>query len=175
MFWSVLLGPEHCTSFRFRLRGVTYAIPSLPFGWTGSSSMAVEVLAAYLTLRFPGDVTVIQYVDDVLLIYVDGERLRLATRLLRDELRAAGGVMSAKSQVERTANITWMGRHLDGSRYSLIQSAKYMATATTMWVKLATKGYDRRTMRRLCGKLVWASWPGHGALPFLSGAHVWLN
>ena len=36
MFWSVLLPPEHTTSFRFRVRGVTYAIPSLPFGWTAS-------------------------------------------------------------------------------------------------------------------------------------------
>ena len=56
-----------------------------------------------------------------------------------------------------------------------MQSAEYMATATAMWVKLATKGYDQRTMRHLCGKLVWASRPGRGAMPFLSGALAWLN
>ena len=114
MFWSVLLPPEHTTSFRFRVRGVTYAIPSLPFGWSASPSMAVEVLAAYLTLHFPGEVILIQYVDDVLLISADQERLRLETRLLTDELRTAGWVISAKSQVEPTADITWMGKHLNG-------------------------------------------------------------
>ena len=115
MFWSVLLPPEHSTSFRFRVQGVTYAIPSLPFGWTASPSMAVEVLAAYLTLHFPGEVILIQHVDDVLLFSADRERLRLETSLLTDELRAAGWIISAKSQVEPTAHITWMGKHLDGS------------------------------------------------------------
>ena len=56
-----------------------------------------------------------------------------------------------------------------------MQSAEYMATTSAMWVKLATKGYDQRTMRRLCGKLVWASRPGRGAMLFLSGALAWLN
>ena len=42
-------------------------------------------------------------------------------------------------------------------------------------MKLATKGYGQRTMRRLCGKLIWASRPGRGAMPFLSGALAWLN
>ena len=59
MFWSVLLPQECSTSFRFRVQGVTYAIPSLPFGWTASPRMAVEVLAAYLTLHFPGEVILI--------------------------------------------------------------------------------------------------------------------
>ena len=121
IFWSVLLPPEHSTSFRFQVRGVTYAIPSLPFGWTASPSMAVEVLVAYLVLHFPGEVILIQYVDDVLLISADQEHLRLETSLLTDELRAAGWIISAKSQVE-TAHITWMGKHVDGSQYSLKQS-----------------------------------------------------
>ena len=44
-----------------------------------------------------------------------------------------------------------------------------------MWVKLAAKGYDHRTMRGLCGKLVWASRHGRGAMPFLNEALAWLN
>ena len=32
MFWSVLHPLERSTSFRFHVRGITYAIPSLPFG-----------------------------------------------------------------------------------------------------------------------------------------------
>ena len=175
MFWSVLLPLEHSTSFRFRVRGVTYAIPSLPFGCTARPNMAVEVLAAYLTLHFPAEVILIQYVDNVLLISADRQRLWLETSLLTDDLRTAGWVISAKSQVEPTTSITWMGKQFDGDHYTVTQSVEYMATATAMWVKLATKGYDQRTMRHLCGKLVWASRPGRGAMPLFSGALAWLN
>ena len=66
-FWSRLLPPEYSTGFRFRVKGVTYAIPSLPFG----PGMAVEVWAAYLTLHFPGEVILIQYVHDILLLLAD--------------------------------------------------------------------------------------------------------
>ena len=59
MFWSVLLPREYSTSFRFCVQGVTYAIPSLPFKWTASPGMAVEVLAAYLTVHFLGKVILI--------------------------------------------------------------------------------------------------------------------
>ena len=86
-----------------------------------------------------------------------------------------GWIISTKSQVEPTTDIAWMGKHLDGNHYSLMQSFDYMATTTALWIKLATKGSDQRTMRRLCGTLVWASRPSRGAMPFLSGALAWLN
>ena len=88
MFWSVRLPPEYSTSFRFRIQGITYAIPSLPFGWTASPGMAVEVLAAYLTLQFPGEVILIQYVDDILLVLADASCLRTETAVLVDKLSA---------------------------------------------------------------------------------------
>ena len=175
MFSSVLLPPEYSTSFRFRVRGVTYTIPSLPFGWTASPGMAVEVLAAYLTLHFPCEVILVQYVDDILLVSADVGRLQTETTMLLAKMRAAGWIISTKSQLEPTTQLTWMGKHLNGERYTLMQSAENMATATAMWVKLATKGYDHRTMRRLCGKLVWATRPGRGARPFLAGSLAWLN
>ena len=77
--------------------------------------------------------------------------------------------------MEPTTRLTWMGKHLDGQRHTLQQSAEFMATATAMWIQLATRGYGQRTMRRLCGKLVWASRPGRGAMPFLAGSLAWLN
>ena len=44
-------------------------------------------------------------------------------------------------------------------------------TEETWYVDAAhTKGYDHHTLRRLCGKLVWASRLGHGAMTFLNGA-----
>ena len=98
--------------------------------------------------------------DDILLVSADASRLHTATTMLVAKMRAAGWIISAKYQLEPTTQLTWMGKHLNGQRYTLMQSAEYLATATAMWVKLATKGYDQRTMRRLCGKLVWATRPG---------------
>ena len=175
MYWSVLLPEEHATSFRFRVKGTTYAIPSLPFGWAASPNMAIEVLAAYLTLHFPGDTILIQYVDDILLVSADPQRLYLETAMLADDLHEAGWIVSPKSQVIPATNVSWMGKEVRGDDYTPLQSAEYMATTTAMWIRLATKGYHHRTMRRLCGKLVWASRPGRGAMPFLSGALAWLN
>ena len=175
IYWSVLLPEEHATSFRFRVKGTTYAIPILPFGWAASPNMAIEVLAAYHTLHFPGDTILIQYVDDILLVSADPHRLYLETTMLAEDLHEAGWIVSPKSQVIPATNASWMGKELRGDEYTLLQSAEYMATTIAMWIRLATKGYHQRTMRRLCGKLIWASRPGRGAMPFLSGALAWLN
>ena len=128
--------------------------------------MAVELLAAYLTLHFPGEVILIQYVDDILLVLADASRPHTETTMLMAKMCTAGWIISVKSQVEPTTQLTWMGKHLNGQSYTLMQSSKYMA----MWVKLATKGYNHRTMRHLCGKLVWGTRPGRGAMPFLAGS-----
>ena len=117
----------------------------------------------------------IQYVDDILLVSADIGRLQTKTTMLMAKMRAADSVIGTKSQVEPTGQPTWTGKHLNGERYTLMRSAEYMATTTAMWFRLATKGYDHRTMRRLCGKLVWATRPGRGAMPFLAGSLAWLN
>ena len=69
---------------------MTYAIPSLPFGWTTSPGMAVEVLAAYLTLHSPGEVILIQYVDDILPVSADVDRLQAETTMLVAKMRLVG-------------------------------------------------------------------------------------
>ena len=175
MYWSMLLPYEHVTSFRFRVKGTTYAIPSLPFGWAASPNMAIEVLATYLTLHFLSDTILIQYVDDILLVYADPHRLYLKTIMLAGDLNEAGWIVSPKSQVIPTRDLFRMGNELRGDEYTLLQSAEYMATTIAMWVRLATKGYHHGMMHRLCGKLIWASRPRRGAMPFFSGALVWLN
>ena len=68
-----------------------------------------------------------------------------------------------------------MGKDLHGGHHTIIQSATYMATVVALWLRLGTRGYDARAMRRLCGKIVWASRPGRGAMPFMNGALAWLN
>ena len=175
MFWFVQLPPQYANSFRFRVRGITYAIPSLPFGWTHSPTIAVAVLAQYLAVTFPGDIIIIQYVDDILLVAADRTALARCTHALARDLECQGWRVSPKSQLDPSMEVSWMGKDLHGGRHTIIQSANYMATVTALWVRLATHGYDARTMRRLCGKIIRASRPGRGAMPFMNGALAWLN
>ena len=64
--------------------------------------MAVDVLAANLTLHLPREVIIIQYVDDILLVSADPQRLHAETALLAEELRAAGQIIRSKSQMNPT-------------------------------------------------------------------------
>ena len=175
MFWSVRLPPEYVDSFRFRVRGTTYAIPSLPFGWTHSPAIAVAVLAQYLAVTFPGEVIIIQYVDDILLVAANRTALAQCTDALARDLEHQGWRVSPKSQMTPSAEVSWMGKDLHGGQHTIIESATYMATLVALWLRLGTRGYDARAMRRLCGEIVWASRPGRGAMPFMNGALAWLN
>ena len=175
MFWSVRLLPEYADSFRFRVRGTTYAIPSLPFGWTHSPAIAVAVLAQYLAVTFPGEIIIIQYVDDILLVAANRTTLAHRTNALAHDLEHQGWRVSPKSEMTPSMEVLWMGKDLHGGQHTIIQSATYMATVTALWLRLGTRGYDARAMRRLCGKVVWASRPGQGAMPFMNGALAWLN
>ena len=60
------------------------------------------MLAAYLTLHFPGGVILIQYADDILLVSVDAHHIRVQTTMLMDKMRTAGWVISTKSQAARS-------------------------------------------------------------------------
>ena len=74
--------------------------------------MAIEVLAAYLTLHFPGDAILIQYVDDILLVSADPHRLYLETTMLAEDLHEAGWIVSPKSRVITATNVSWMGKEV---------------------------------------------------------------
>ena len=175
MFCSVRLPPKYADSFRFWVRETTYAIPSLPFGWTHSPAIAVVVLAQYLAVTFPGDIIIIQYVDDTLLLTAQRTTLAHCTNALAHDLEHQGWRVSPKSKMTPSLEVSWMGKDLHGGQHTIIQSATYMATMTALWLWLRTRGYDARAMRRLCGKILWASRPGRGAMPFMNGALAWLN
>ena len=44
-----------------------------------------------------------------------------------------------------------------------------------MWIKLATLGYCRKTLRRLPGKLAWADRPSRETSPHTSGPLAWVK
>ena len=159
---------QHQGKFRFRVQGTTYEIPSLPFGWTHSPSIAVAVLSMYLQNIFPNEVILIQFVDDVLICGQNRHQVEEATNHIVTQLHAAGWLVSPKSIVQAHDIIEWMGKEVDGHHHTIMQSTKYIAHTIALWNILATRGYQAKLMKRIIGKLIWATRPGRAAMPLLA-------
>ena len=68
-----------------------------------------------------------------------------------------------------------MGKEVDGSQHTIMQSTQYIAHTIALWIILATRGYQAKIMKRIIGKLIWATRPGRAAMPFLHGPMAWLH
>jgi hypothetical protein len=137
--------------------------------------MAQMLLGVYLAKHHSPDIIIIQYMDDVLLCSISAHDLHLATATLVYSLQAEGWLLSAKSVTAPTPAIQWMGKLLDGTTLSISNLPQLLASLVHLWLKLATQGYCQRILRRLMGKLVWATRPGRAASPFLAGSYAWLQ
>ena len=111
--------PEWSGRITFRVNGVSYVVHSLPFWWAHSPIIAIENLARFLILTHPGQVILIQYLDDVLLLSTDANVLRWDTKQLVPDLVEGGWVVSPKSVVEPSTSITWMGKSINGESYEI--------------------------------------------------------
>ena len=73
MYWACpFLGGR----ITFRVNGVSYVVNSLPFGWAHNPIIVIENLARFLILAHRGQVVLMQYLDDVLLVSTDANVLR---------------------------------------------------------------------------------------------------
>ena len=90
MYCACKVPAEFRNSIRFKVNGVSYYVPSLPFGWAFSPIIAIETPARYLSLQHPGQVILIQYLDDVLSASVSPEVLRTDTAAVARDLVQGG-------------------------------------------------------------------------------------
>jgi hypothetical protein len=137
--------------------------------------MAQMLLGLYLAKSNPQEVVIIQYMDDILLSSFSPEHLASTTRNLVVSLESDGWLLSSKSVTTPTQAILWMGKLLDGNQLSIANTPAMLAALVRLWLRLATLGYHQRTLRRLIGKLIWATRPGRAASPFLAGCFAWLH
>ena len=174
MFWSCWMPEQERGTIRIGVQGRVWGFHSLPFGWTHSPLMATELLRMTLEkFHMPG-IRPIQYVDDVLVYGYDKTEVGAAGLQLRELLERDGWICSPKSQLEPTNTIEWMGKSLDGRRWTIQSSAPYIAGMVALWLKLATRGYSQKDMRRMLGKLAWADRPARETGPHTSGAMAWM-
>ena len=174
MFWSCWMPEQERGTIRIGVQGKVWGFHSLPFGWTHIPVMATELLRRTLQkFNMPG-IQPIQYVDDVLVYGYDRTKVGAAGIQLRELLESDGWICSPKSQLEPTDAIEWMGKNLDGRRWTIQSSAPYIAGMVALWLKLATRGYSQKDMRRMLGKLAWADGPARETGPHTSGAMAWM-
>ena len=159
MYWACKLPESLRKSIQFRVNRKSYFIPSLPFGWSFSPIIAIETISRNLLLTFPGEVILIQYLVDVLLVSVDPLVLGLEAQGLAADLKAAGWKVIPKAHLEPKTTITWLGKPIDDSRYSMSQAPTYLAQVVKGWVKLAYRTYTEKRARRLIGEILWAATP----------------
>ena len=68
MSWSCRTPEEYQHSVGVRVAGSVYSFPSLPFGWIASPALPQQLLAVYLVRAFLGEVFLMQYMDDMLIM-----------------------------------------------------------------------------------------------------------
>jgi hypothetical protein len=172
-FWSCRF-PEHVKGrVRIGVGGRVFELPSLPFGWTHSPPIAQKLLAITLAKKFPGQVVVVQYVDDILIIGFNKAKVAEATQHIIAIMIADGWLVSPKSEVEPKSRITWMGKQVDTDLRQVAPTPGSMVGTIVLWLKLAAKGYRVQWLARAIGKLHWMGRPGYGLGPFLAGATAW--
>ena len=175
MFWSCKVPPEYRHTVRIGVRGQVFSFPGLPFGWRASPVIAQKLLAMYIQRLYPGETIVVQYMDDILVLGPQLHRVRAQTQHLVQTFTQHNWVVSAKSELEPSHHVTWMGKQFDGAEGSVFSDPVYIIGIIMLWLNLATRGYRHKHLHRLLGKLQWALRPGRGADPFLAGPYAWLH
>ena len=117
--------PEWARRINFRVNGVSYVVNSLPFGWAHSLIIAIEYLTRFLILAHLGQVILIQYLDDVLLVSTDATLLRWDTqRLVKDLVEGVWCLVSECLEpippdapvTAAPARLGWTSPHRGGSQ-----------------------------------------------------------
>ena len=88
------------------------------------------------------------------------------------KLRAAGFIISPKSEATPTQRISFIGKVLDAKRASISNSPEAVAAALRIYLRgLGRGGISAHELSRLLGRLQWLARPGVGAAAFLAGAY----
>ena len=114
------------------------------------------------------------YFDDILFAGDSPEMVEQVTLRLRGILMAAGWRISTKSVTTADTHIQWMGKDLDGRKWTVTSSAEYTAGMDALCISLSTCSYSQKPLRRLLGKIAWADTPGREAMTHTSGPMAWL-
>ena len=127
-YWSCKVPAGEEGQVRIAIGSRVFSIPSLPFGWTHSPPIAQKLLALTLAKRHPGEVIVIQYVDDILIMGPSQEGVDRATRDIVQLLESEGWLVSPKSVTTPQSNLSWMGKEIKTGERTIGPTPAQVAT-----------------------------------------------
>ena len=124
-YFSVPLHEDSRQMFAFSYEGAQYTYSRLPQGFIDSPSIFNHVLKQQLqSLTFPQGVSLLQYVDDILLAAPDSDSIMKATEILLRHLAHYGfKVSKSKLQLGRP-KVTFLGRVVSSSGLRMTNAQK---------------------------------------------------
>ena len=167
--------PPGSPHFIVRYRNRSYTYTRLPFGWDRSPHIAQHLMLRLATnalsnVRFHSRVSVLVYIDDILILADSATDAALAAETIAAHLRAVGLVVNErKSILEPTTTLVSLGKNIDASTTSPTVSptlASLTSAARTAAAAISSP-CSRRRVLATAGAILWTS---RRALPFLQPA-----
>ena len=170
-FWSFVLPEEFQNSFRLHLggEGGNISIIRLPFGWKYSPVLCQRVLQFFIKDLKIGQVVVLHYLDDFMVLGKDFAKVSEVTDALVATLIDKGFLISPKSTLIPTQDLAWLGKQFDLLHGRITNSDGALAIGVAKWLKLATGHCTRKRVQRVVGKFRWLARPHDYISPLLAG------
>ena len=147
----------------FRISGLVW--PCLPFGWNCSPWIAQSCLERLVNLALSGQMQrgirwdVFLYYDDILVLDVNRDLCTLVTSALVHTLRSAGLLVSDKSCLEPSQDVTWLGKRRLLAHSLVLNTKKVLLHTLALSVLLCCIPLHRKVIDRATGYLLCAMRP----------------
>ena len=133
--WSIRLPRSWRRTFVMRAGRQRWRIPTLPFGWKYSPVICQRLVQGIVSSALRGySATWHVYLDDVLITARSQRVAAKAIQAAAQALRAAGYIISPKSEMEPTTDITFIGKRPNSITRSISNTMEMMTAATRLWV-----------------------------------------
>ena len=127
----------------------------VPFGWHQAPGLVQHLIATVIAHVDPGDVVVVQYPDDILVVGKHKEEVHQVTHDVISALSKAGFLIGAKSILTLLAEVTWMGKTVNAQAGKIQPKPVAVADCVARWIRLAVTPLTLVALKRLLGRLVW--------------------
>ena len=149
--------------------GGNISIIRLPFGWKYSPVLCQRVLQFFIKDLKIGQVVVLHYLDDFMVLGKDFAKVSEVTDALVATLIDKGFLISPKSTLIPTQDLAWLGKQFDLLHGRITNSDGALAIGVAKWLKLATGHCTRKRVQRVVGKFRWLARPHDYISPLLAG------
>ncbi|KAA6401479.1 MAG: putative reverse transcriptase [Streblomastix strix] len=124
-FHHLTVYPPHKPYLAFEAMGKVYQYRAMPFGTQHSPIFFAQALAMVLTkIRRESDIRILNYVDDLLLLHQNKERLRKQTLIIMQILEAFGWTIAQeKCEIEPKQQINFQERDIPSPLSSFVKNS----------------------------------------------------